>query len=77
MSKFCKNCGAQLAPDGKFCASCGSAVPAPQSVAQPVSVASAAKKQGVLLKKTLISVIAAALVLESCCLCFGIREKTK
>ncbi len=39
---FCKNCGAELAEDQKFCANCGSAVedaPASETVEAPVAVA--------------------------------------
>ena len=38
---FCKNCGAELAEDQKFCANCGSAVesaPAPEAVEEPAVV---------------------------------------
>ena len=39
---FCKNCGAELSADQKFCANCGSAVedaPASETVEAPVAVA--------------------------------------
>ena len=38
---FCKNCGAELSADQKFCANCGSAVesaPAPEAVEEPAVV---------------------------------------
>ena len=38
---FCKNCGAELSADQKFCANCGSAVesaPAPEAIEEPAVV---------------------------------------
>ena len=69
MSKFCKNCGAQLKPDVKFCAFCGtetqeteaSPQKAPRTVAK--ETVSEIKKTGIPLKKLFISAIAVVLIL--------------
>lgn len=41
MSKFCENCGTQLNPDVKFCASCGAAQRREDSIPPPASVPAA------------------------------------
>lgn len=63
MSKFCKNCGAQLTPGAGFCASCGAGVSAPTVPAQAVPASSAAKKRGLPTARSPIPVISAVLVL--------------
>ena len=67
MSKFCKNCGAQLKPGAKFCGSCGSELRLPQNTVQPYSPAPPSshteKKRKAPPKKLLIPAIAAMLVI--------------
>jgi len=69
MSKFCKNCGAQLKDGAKFCASCGTktqeAGVSPANTVSPISVDKAAKetKPRTPLKKLLFSAVAVVLVI--------------
>ncbi|MDF3004185.1 MAG: hypothetical protein K0S22_657 [Oscillospiraceae bacterium] len=68
MSKFCKNCGTQLNPSAKFCASCGmktqEAGASPVNTVSPISVDTASKetKPRTPPKKLLFSVVAVVLV---------------
>ncbi len=69
MIKYCRNCGAQLNPDEKFCASCGTKTQATESPAGneghavPGSTAAIVKKRGMPSRKILISSIGVMLIL--------------
>ena len=69
MSKFCKNCGAQLKDGAKFCASCGrktqEAGVSPANTVFPISVDKASKetKPRTPPKKLLFSAVAVVLVI--------------